>query len=285
MDVVAATRRYVADDRFRLRLFDAIASEVRQVSETLKGEQFSPVAQWSQEAIRSRIADYDNALVGLCRAKALIGRWGSPSSTASLTLGISRLCEEVEVESGSGQWRELRWYPLLQLLYAGGVAALAAERYDALFAMLQAPVRLNHESKTFVLAATENFRRDRETFGMLEGREENTLPFNEHVFDHLRQIVGDLLFLGYDYDRAFDRFEMLCTIEYAHQSNRNRLPRGRFAWKGTYPENSPAHLLVKEIEQTGERWPPLSAGFCGGSVERLKSLMPTFLASVARFSY
>lgn len=52
MDVVTATKRYVADDRYRVRLFDTCAGEVHRVVEVLKGSEFSMAASWSQESFR-----------------------------------------------------------------------------------------------------------------------------------------------------------------------------------------------------------------------------------------
>jgi len=85
MDIVTATKRYVTEDRHRLRLFEAVAAEARTVVEALKGEQFSGTLPWSQEAFRARITAFDNVVADLCRVQAVIGRWGNGTSNASLT--------------------------------------------------------------------------------------------------------------------------------------------------------------------------------------------------------
>jgi hypothetical protein len=121
MDVVTAAKRYVVDRRYRLRLFEAVADEVRSVVDVLKGEQFSVMHPWSQETFRARIAAFDQTVADLCRAQAVIGRWGDATSNTSLTLAIRRVCEGLERERGNGQWRELQWYSVLLLFYAGGV--------------------------------------------------------------------------------------------------------------------------------------------------------------------
>src|SRR5690349_11469963 len=76
-----------------------------------------------------------------------------------------------------------------------------------------------------------------ELFKLLEGLEKKPLPFSEHVYDRLRPLVGDLLFLGSDYESAFDRFELFYAIEFAHQSGRHWAPIGRFGWKGSRGEH------------------------------------------------
>jgi hypothetical protein len=280
MDVVARTKRYVTDDRYRLRLFDTVADSVRGVAEALGGEQLSVVSGWSQERFRQLIATFDETLGTLCRVQALIGRWGGATSNGALTLGIRRIGEQLERENGNGHWRELQWYPTLRLFYAGGVAAMAAERYDALLEMMHTTVRTQYEDKPFVVAATEGFGRRAEAFKRLEGRGSDKLPFSEWMYASLQAPVGDLLFLGSDYDSAFDRFELLYAIEYAHLSDRAWAPVGRFGWKGSRSDNTPIHLLIEEAKKAGERWPPLSAGLCDGSVERFNTLTQEFLPRV-----
>lgn len=277
MDVVAAAKRYVADDRYRLRLFDAVADEVRRVVDALKSEQFSVMPPWSQEAFRSRIAAFDGTVADLCITQAVIGRWGGATSHASLTLAVRHLCEGLEVEGGNERWRALQWYPVLLLFYASGVAAIAAERCEALVDMMHTIVRARHEDKVFVLAVAEGFERERDASKLLEGHDRHKLPFSEYTYDRLRPLVGDPLFLGSDYERAFDRFELLYAIEYAHRSDRTWVPIGRFGWKGSRSESTPMHLLMKEAETAGDRWPPLLAGLCGGSTQRLNSLIQELL--------
>jgi len=149
------------------------------------------------------------------------------------------MCEAPERENGNEQWRELQWYPPILLFYAGGIAAIAGDRYDALFAMMQITVRAQYEDRAFVLAATEEFGPRRQTFKLLEGQERDKVPFSEHVYGRLQQLVGDVLFLGSDYERAFDRFELLYAIEYAHQANRTWAPVGRFVWRRSGTDQSP----------------------------------------------
>ena len=49
MNVVTATKRYVADDRYRLRLFDTVAVEIRRVLDALRDPGYSVTAEWSDE--------------------------------------------------------------------------------------------------------------------------------------------------------------------------------------------------------------------------------------------
>jgi hypothetical protein len=283
MDVVVTTKRYVADDRHRLRLFDVIAAEVRRVTDVLRGDEFSTSQPWSPETLRSRIRAFDGALTGLCSAQAVIGRWGGIGSIASLTLGIQRLAEAVERKDShnSAHWRNLQWYPPVLLFFSGGVAAVAVEKYDDLFAMMRAVVSTRYEERPFVVAATEAFGHVRDAFQMLEGLERHKSPFSEHVYETLQGPVGESLFLGSEYERAFDRFELLYAIQYAHESNRMSGPIGRFGWRGSSDDSTPLHLLMAEAKKSGDRWRPLRAGLCDGSLDAAMSIGQEFSRRLA----
>jgi hypothetical protein len=143
MDVVAATKRYVADDRYRLRLFETVSAEVRRVSTLLHEERFDVTASWSDEEFRKRIQAFDEIVADLCRVEVLIGRWGSDAAKDTLALPAKRLSERIESGRGNSGWLETQWYPVLELLYAGGIGAVAANRYDALKTLTHASVRIS----------------------------------------------------------------------------------------------------------------------------------------------
>src|SRR6266851_5157345 len=117
MNVVAATKRYVSDDRNKLRLFDAVGEEVRRVSALLHQERFVVTAGWSDEEFRKRIPSFDEIVADLCLVEALICRWGSDAATETLTLPVRRLCDRLESGSGNSGWLETQWYPVLELFY------------------------------------------------------------------------------------------------------------------------------------------------------------------------
>lgn len=92
----------------------------------------------------------------------------------------------------------------------------------------------------------------------------------------LQPLLDKLLFLGSDFERAFDTFEILYGFEYAHLAGRNWGPIGRFGWRDILSDSSPLMNLIKEAENAGDNWPPVAAGLCGGSIEKLKSIAGVF---------
>jgi hypothetical protein len=281
MSVVAAVKRYVSDDRYRLRLFDTVADDVLRVLECLRDERFSVTAGWSDEGFRKRIPAFDEQFTELCRVEALLGYWGGASASPALTLPIRRMCDRIESGSGNSGWLELQWYPVLLLFYAGGVAAVAAGRFAALKELMHAVVRFSGKGERLVVAVTEGLNNRTAAFRLLPGLERHHVPCSDHVYEILQPLLDEMLFLGSEYEWAYDRFEVLYALEYAYQTDRGWGPIGRFGWKFR-SESNPLLQTKKEAESAGASWPPLAAGLFGGSIDRLKKVTQAFTEHLAR---
>jgi hypothetical protein len=282
MNVVASTKRYVADERWRLRLFDSIAGETRRVAAALSEPQFSAQGGWSDSEFRRRVAAIDELLADLYQAEAIIGRWGTLAMRDSLTLGPKRLSDAAG-GSGSGNvgFLALQWYPVLALSYAGGIAAVAAESYGSLLALMHARVSNSRGEMRLVEAATTGIGDLRRHFNLLPGHERQYVPFSEYLYLKLKPVFDDALCLGSEYDRAFDMFEILYAVEFSHQTGRGWGPLGRFAWR-VRSGSSLLHQITDEAASAGRAWPPVAAGLCGGTPEKFAEHVKTLFEAVAR---
>lgn len=282
MNVVEGAKKYVSDSRWRLRLFECMADETRRVAASLKEPQFSVQEGWSVQTFKERVAALDELLADLCRAEAIIGRWGTPGVRDSLLLGPRRLSDGAGEGGGNTGWLALQWYPALLLSYAGGIAAVATDSYDSLVALMLARVATDRGDERLVAAATSGIGDLRQHFKLLPGREQNRVPLSEHLYETLKPVLDETLFLGSEYDRAFDTFEMLYAVEYLHQSGRGWAPVGRFGWKFGRGELSPLRQLAQEAAAAAKEWPPLAAGLCGGSYEKLEEHLKSLTAVLSR---
>ena len=281
MNVVTATKRYVADDRYRLRLFDTVAVEIRRVLDALRDPGYSVTAGWSDEEFRKRLAAFDELFADLCRVEGLVARWGGQGAGETLTLPIKRVCDQIERGGGNSGWLAIQWYPALMLLYAGGVAAVAAGRHGALNALLNAPVLAAGGHETVAAAVTNGVNDKTRVFQLLPGLERHYTPCSDHLYEVLRPLLDEMLFLGSDYEWAFDRFEILFAIEYAHHADRGWAPVGRFGWRARH-DGGPLQRMINEAAAAGNKWAPVVAGLCGGSPERFNALVQGLKEQVAR---
>jgi len=171
----------------------------------------------------------------------------------------------------TGLWYELRRYPALLLLYAGGVAATAHRQYSTLVKLLTSGVVsdigigdkgllvLVNPTKMFSEIPDNTFRKIfdvRSIYGA-----SNRLALT------LRDPFRGLLAQDRDYNEAFDRFEYFLALAYADiapEMAQGWTPIGRWhSGKGSVLER-----VTKEAADAGDDWAPLKAGLFGGAKER-----------------
>jgi hypothetical protein len=137
-------------------------------------------------------------------------RWGENDGLLQLEKIFSRLAETAPGSGGTTLWLQLRWYPLLVLMYAAGIAALSARRFDALGSALGTLVcedtgQSSSGQKPLVLTVVTPLIGILERFKWLPGHDRHRYACSEHLFTLLRPALEDLLFLGGSYELLFDR--------------------------------------------------------------------------------
>ena len=190
---------------------------------------------------------------------------------------MARISDNLEPKSGLVVYLKLRWYPLFLLLYSAGIASIANDDYNALSNILTAKVRSpdsTYEIIPISIPIGDAAAESHDAFKRLPGHEKQYVPRSEYLFKLLQPGLDDLLFLGSDYERCFDRFEVFLALVYAdlvyQPEVRIWAPVGRFGWKyqsrgisgNTYAD------ILKEAEDLKDRWMPLRAGFFSGSYDR-----------------
>jgi hypothetical protein len=183
-------------------------------------------------------------------------------------------------------WIELRWYPLLLLMYAGGIAALSSENYSSLSTLLTTRLgtSLSGKSASEAIVATVEGILDVERtnyFKTLPGHERNYVPRSEYLFKALQPILDDALFLGNSYEDLFDRFEILFALIYADITRGDDGdvwgPPGRFGWKRRRGlRHDPYASLVQDVTREGSRWPALETGLFRRSIDRFKQIASAY---------
>ena len=162
-------------------------------------EHFPANGSTTKEEFAKRVAAYEAAISDLKVIVILLARWGNSEHLLLLEKILSRLAEVDKSDGGTVIWLRLGWYPLLVLMYAGGIAALSARRFDALYSLLATPVRANQAisgsgEKPVVLPVLTAITEIADTFKLLPGREQDRVPRSEHLFVRLRPVLDDALF-------------------------------------------------------------------------------------------
>lgn len=189
-------------------------------------------------------------------------------------------------------WIELRYYPMILEIYSGGIAAVDGGRYDSLaqiFSMSVQNADENSASRTFSekVARAISTLNEANVFKNIPGHERHHVPMSEYLFKILQPKLDDVLFLGKNYENAFDRFEVLFALAVADERKQRGStpwgPVGRFGWKHHH-HNSPLKAIVDEAKAQKDDWPPLKAGLFGGDYARFDTLSAEYISFIDRLS-
>jgi hypothetical protein len=284
--LIDRVKDYLPDNHYRIRLDDLVASEIRTASYTIREDAFPlQTATITPQDIADRLRRYEEALSRLNAVIIALGRWGATEHLPLVEKIIARLADATELRSGKVAWLGLRWYPIMLLMYSGGIAALSSNNYATLSVLLMTKLRGNTSGKEAQAAVVSTIKEilevDRiELFRQLPGYEKLYAPRSEYLFKAIQPELEDLLFLGNSYEDLFDRFEMFYALIYADESSRATEhiwgPPGRFGWKGHLGTRSPYQALLEEARQQGSLWGPLSAGMFRGSADRFDAIAKAF---------
>jgi hypothetical protein len=235
-----------------------------------------------------RLHRYEAATADLQEIVILLARWGDQNQLFLLEKIFIRLAEADKGSAGVVMWLHLTWYPLQNLMYVAGIAALSAGNYSALKVVFQTMVQTNHDGKKLplVVAVGANMTDIVEQFKLIPGQEQKYVPRSEYLHKLLQPGLEDMLLLGKSYESLFDAFEILFALTFASYKGRGWGPIGRFGWKhsGRHGE-SPFDALLDEANGEKEKWGPLQAGLFGGSSETFTDIAKTFKAYLDRLSW
>jgi uncharacterized caspase-like protein len=276
MTIIRQTKELLSDEKFKIALHDLVTEKIREVMSLTAEDNFPVSDRWSEDKFIQRLKRYEEATEDLGNIQALLSYWGTEAHRDVLSLPLRRLCGRLGLISGNVGWIAQRWYPALLLMYMGGIASIAAGKYENLKVLFTTPIidpENASEELTSILAVVRSLDDLRDAFKLLPGHARHRVPRSEYLFKLLQPTLDDMFFFGTDYEACFDRFEVLLALEHAHQLQRIWGPVGRFGWKykarGTA---SPFHRVLEEGISQGANWGPVKAGLFGGSFERFNEV-------------
>lgn len=273
-------KELLSDPKQSIKLHDFVVDKIRRVIAEI-GDNSFPVepGEYPADEFSNRLERYENTLSDLIVTVILLARWANRDQRKALEMIFRRLPDAQTASGGLASWLGLRWYPTTLLMYAGGIAALSADNYENLAAILMTkigPKLSGAETDPIIVHATHGMSDAAGLFKSLPGHERHYVPRSEYLFKILQPTLEDPLFLGTGYEQLFDRFEVLYALviadcNYNEESGYIWAPPGRFGWKRRQ-RNNPFDELINEAAREQDSWPPLRAGFFEGSYERFKTI-------------
>lgn len=274
-------------------------------SEVLNGAA-SDAALYIAGLVERYMTILDDALDALVTSAA----WARPEHLKTLSRFVERVAPSSVAQSGMVVMTSLRWFPAIPLLYAGGLAAVHEENFDALRAIcLDAKVRdwqdgplpliaRGHPWRPFqhfdlvpqvlaLQAVGEPVTREVAEELRQKRRGNRYTPVSDYLHDTLRSKFRALVPSDDDYSDLFDRTEILLGLialdcEAQHEGQHVYIDGpalGRFTWRDRYSrsEGTLESKMLRELVAAGENWGPLRGGLFGGSVARANAAFDGFM--------
>jgi hypothetical protein len=276
-----------------IELHDFIMNEVRVLLAETSEDSFAMRGTYTDDELLERLSRYESVSGDLSVLLACVAYWSQPSNANVLEKALARSIDRLQLQGGLSAWIALRWYPAILETYSTGIAAVQGNRYDSLASVFFTPAGASEhgrEERYFAGAVSKAIldlnRVD--LFKRVPGHERHFTPMSEYLFKILQPALDNALFLGADYERAFDEFEVLfalAVVDLRIQHGRHMwAPVGRFGWKQQQGEG-PLGTLIDDARVAGPEWPPLKGGLFGGSAERFEAAATSFLGQVKNLNW
>jgi hypothetical protein len=280
--VMQRIRQYATEDR----AFPKLEALLHQESETLfmllekENTRWAPV-KLKIDTFHQRIHRYEELSERMAQVLATVAFYCEDQTPLLLKRCISRLAAFPKAYSGSSD-AALQRYPALLLMYAAGIASIAAERYSNLHAVLVSPEwrdEKRHEQVSSIkeLNVHSVFGGNWEKFLPCNGNLPEWLRPSFYISSILRQPLKRCLPDDTEYRNVFDIFEFVQSLVYLDLSSPRFPLVGRFALntdyfrKGDLSDEMTSHIgrFFNRIVRSEECLPLCNANFFGASSARL----------------
>jgi len=292
INIIAPMKELLAEPKNRIKLDDFVTEQLKDFINKTSLEQF-PVqdSNVQKEDFLERLQRYEEALKDFQKIVILLVRWGNKEQLLVLKKILMRLAEEDKGKSGTSIWIYFKWYPIQVLMYSSGIAALSVENYNALQIILTTYAYVSSSSLgnrylPIIVPVGKDLAWINDKFKWIPGQERKHVPRSEHLFEILESLFQELLFLGKDYERFFDDFEVYNALVYADVAERDFYPIGRFGYKQLQGrEDTPINRLVEEAKKGKDKWAPLQVGMFDGSLDRFLKLSEGLKQRISKLSW
>lgn len=271
---VETLKNYLVEPRHRIRLSDMISQETETVYQKLFSLERFPLVgvPFDGAHLMVRLREYE-AIMERLQALFVIGAaWGEQEHLDVWRRSLERIANPPRASAYTDGWRKLMSYPALRLLYGSGLAAIVTGRFQNLRALMEVPVPAGYANGQRYLCLIVNVLQvvDRNVLNAGMG-ESWILPTSEYLFNNLRESMREYIRSDDTYEQTFDALEYLIALVFWSQDEKFLCPLGRFAIRLANGSDGVVARFRKDVDYLGTSWPPLAAGFFGGSVERFNS--------------
>ncbi len=254
---VAAVKRYLPDERDRIRLTDTVMEEARRLRDRTHEQERYPVSNVSVDGAKDIVHRYEADTETLLHVLATLGAHGDSERHRQLAVrALEFIVSHDGDRSGLTALLALRRYPALLCFYALGLGAVSSSNWQMVRdAALEPRWRDGNEAERLV-TALHPFRVFEDAAGLAqwlatgerEPANKRHTPHSDYLHDILRVPLRDYLDSDRRYDEAFDQFEYLAGAlvadlrEHPAEEGAAWIPTpyvGRLRWRHQHAQRDP----------------------------------------------
>ena len=227
----ATVKRLIQGQTRFIDLDDFIGSEVERCVANLRSL-FARVKRNPEEERPLLLSALDGACGVLTAAVVPLAQWGrTQAQVRILVAAIQRLASERCVTPGDGFYGiEFRGLPALLLMQTAGIAALAAEGFQALVSILERPVCPDFRDRDVPLLFAPDWAIVAKCSRQVPSARVSSGDLGGWFYEQSRKWLAEVLPDDAEFERLLARFEIVRAITYAahgwRDSGINRTPDG-----------------------------------------------------------
>jgi hypothetical protein len=274
---VRMAKKYVAEDRYRVQLYDLVMGEAEQAISSIKVNPTSP--QITPELYLQQIKIYEFTMERLLCVLVNVAYWGETRSFTCLKGTIERLMGLKVNFGGYDRLIALQLYPATLAFYAVGLGFVTSGNYMGFTALLKefqtGAGEMNHKVEPASERLQLQYSIHKDVLNQALGTQYDT-PGSDRVFNLFAPIFQKYLSSVVDFENLFDRFEYLNALALA--DSRASKDKSICGWWGRWARRNREYgghiseLLKEERNQLGPKWPPIDTGLFA-SVERFDEIL------------
>jgi len=281
-------KELISTNGSQIKLHDFAVEEVRRFLSLTSEDSFAVRGSFTNDELLERLDSYERHTKDLSSIVACLSHWATDNQINALTKIVSRASDRLlDLQGGLTVWLNLRWYPLILLIYNAGISAVESKNYKSLSEIFYTKLGPtdSHDKETYFAQWVASAAADlTDVFKRIPDHERQYTPISEYLYKLLQPDLDDLLFLGKGYESVFDEFEVLFALVVADikkQENSHLWgPIGRFGWKNLHHDNSPLKKMRSEAASQKANWGPLKAGMFGGDHARFEAVADDYQKTI-----
>ncbi|HYC42988.1 MAG TPA: SIR2 family protein [Noviherbaspirillum sp.] len=289
---VASLKKYLSETKYRIQLEDLVSAEVGRVVDAIQSNAFNPNDSFDAASLEKRVRAYEAACGTLIRMAFTSGYWADKEQLRAWEHALVRLAYK-KYSNGLTPWLELQRYPATLTLYALGLGAVAAKRYESLKLLFDVslPREYGEEQKVLdVLPPSVLFQMNgKQWMQMLPGMERRHAPLNDWLHDYFAAIAVSAYGESHSYTLGFDSFEVFIALgaglaEVRAGNTRHWFPPGAYGYRSNNREKI-VKTIRDDLASAGAASRFVASGLFGKDSAECKAVLSAFEAFVPQLRW